>query len=89
MFLHDLHIVETPFQDDYTYIHSTFISQFVRFSRNCNNSEGVKARILFLFNLLVSLGFYSTKLVNAFRIYMLRRVINLIQNLLAFVIFFL
>ena len=51
-------------------IHSTFISQFVRFSRNCNNSEGVKARIFFKFNHLVSLGSYSTKLVNAFRIYM-------------------
>ena len=36
----------------------TFISQVVRFGKICNNSDGVKARILFLFD--------STQLINAF-----------------------
>ena len=45
----------------------------VRFSGICNHSEAVKAGILFLYNLFVSLGFDSTKLIHAFPTFILRR----------------
>ena len=45
----------------------TFASQVIRFTRICNNIDGVRVRILFLFNLFVSLGFDPCKLIKTFR----------------------
>ena len=44
----------------------TYASQIIRFSRICNNLDGIKVRVLFLFNLFVKLGFSCTKLRNTF-----------------------
>ena len=44
----------------------TFASQVIRFTRICNNIDGVRVRILFLFNLFVSLGFDPCKLIKTF-----------------------
>ena len=38
----------------------------VRFTRICNNIDGVRVRVLFLFNLFVSLEFDSSKLIKTF-----------------------
>ena len=45
----------------------TFASQVIRFARICNNIEGLRARILVLFNLFTSLGFFPNKLINVFQ----------------------
>ena len=44
----------------------TYNSQIIRFCRICNNLEGIKVRVLFLFNLFVKLGFSASKLLNTF-----------------------
>ena len=44
----------------------TFASQVIRFTRICNNIDGVRVQILFLFNLFVSLGFDPCKLIKTF-----------------------
>lgn len=46
--------------------YSTFYSQIIRFSRVCNNFDGLKVRILFLFDLFVSNNFAAHKLVQIF-----------------------
>ena len=43
----------------------TFASQVIRYTRICNNIDGVRVRILFLFNLFVSLGFDPCKLIKS------------------------
>ena len=47
-------------------------SQIARFARFFNNLDGLRVRILSLFNLFVNLGFFSNKLRNGLQKYIIR-----------------
>ena len=46
--------------------YSTFCSQVIRFVRICNNLEGAKLRILYIYNLYVYLGFSKERLIKRY-----------------------